>query len=217
MFDLSKYKYALFDCDGVILQSNELKSAAFAGALAGEPEDLVAQFVAYHKENGGVSRYVKFEYYFKNIKGEKNIQDKVDKALTDYADIVFDQLKKVDYVPGVIPVIEYFYKRNIPCYVVSGGDQKELRKVFSFRGIGHLFVDILGSPVTKNEHVASLVQSNAVAYPSIFFGDSRSDMIAATENGSDFCFVSQFSEWKRHDQQVDRSLHSVIFNFEDMC
>ena len=57
MFDLSKYKYALFDCDGVILQSNELKSAAFAGALAGEPEDLVAQFVAYHKENGGVSRY----------------------------------------------------------------------------------------------------------------------------------------------------------------
>jgi len=215
MLDLSKYRCALFDCDGVILQSNELKSAAFEAALSGEPEELVAQFVAYHKENGGVSRYIKFEHYFKNIKGEKNTQDQIDKALTSYAYIVFDQLKKIDYVPGVIPVVEYFKRMNIPCYVVSGGDQQELRKVFAFRGIDHFFVDILGSPVTKNEHVSTLVQSNSVPYPSIFFGDSRSDMLAARENDIEFCFVSHFSEWFVDKQLIDEVFDAMILNFED--
>jgi len=217
MLDLSKYKCALFDCDGVILQSNALKSAAFAEALAGEPEDLVAQFVAFHKENGGVSRYVKFEHYFKNIKGEENSQHKIDEALTSYAGIVFDQLKKVDFVSGVVSVVEYFNNRNIPCYVVSGGDQEELREVIAYRGIDHLFVDILGSPVTKNEHVSFLVQSNSMVYPSIFFGDSRSDMVAAKGNDIEFCFVSRFSEWFVDKQLIDEFFDATILDFEDVC
>lgn len=216
MLDLSKYKCAIFDCDGVILQSNEMKSAAFAQALVHEPEDLVVEFVKYHKENGGISRYVKFDYYFNNIKSEKNNQEKVEKALSLYADIVFKQLKMVDYVPGVIPMVKHLNERGIPCYVVSGGDQQELRDVFAYRRIDHLFVDIFGSPVTKNDHVALLMQSNLVDVPAVFFGDSRSDMVAASDNGIEFCYVSQFSEWKTHRDMVDHPFDAIIYNFEDM-
>ena len=35
MIDIAKYDYFIFDCDGVILNSNALKSKAFAEALTG--------------------------------------------------------------------------------------------------------------------------------------------------------------------------------------
>ena len=53
MLDISKYDYAIFDCDGVILNSNKIKSNAFAQSLNGESNDLVANFIEYHKQNGG--------------------------------------------------------------------------------------------------------------------------------------------------------------------
>ena len=70
MIDIAKYDFFIFDCDGVILNSNNLKSKTFAEALAGEPPDLVAEFVEYHKNNGGISRYKKFWYYYKTMKNK---------------------------------------------------------------------------------------------------------------------------------------------------
>ena len=41
MIDLSDYDYVVFDCDGVILDSNRLKTEAFVSALDDEPEKYV--------------------------------------------------------------------------------------------------------------------------------------------------------------------------------
>ena len=53
MLSISAYQIAVFDCDGVILDSNQIKSEAFAYALPDDPPELVKNFVQYHKENGG--------------------------------------------------------------------------------------------------------------------------------------------------------------------
>jgi len=216
MHNLSKYKCAIFDCDGVILQSNELKTNAFADALKGEPKELIEQFILYHKSNGGVSRYVKFEYYFRNLKGEVNYETMADQAISRYAKIVAEKLKTVDYVSGVISTIEFFNDKDIPCFVVSGGDEEELHDVFRYRGIFKKFVKILGSPVTKNEHIAALVQSNQLDWPAIFFGDARSDMDAALHNGLDFCFINQFSEWSFGKTSTEEFSCMNIRNFNEL-
>ena len=75
MHDFSQYKQVIFDCDGVILNSNDIKSNAFARSLIDEDKGLVKQFIEYHKKNGGVSRFKKFEYFFKNIKGQKEYKN----------------------------------------------------------------------------------------------------------------------------------------------
>ena len=64
MNNIYNYDFFIFDCDGVILESNKLKSDAFSEALPNEPSHLVEEFISYHKNNGGVSRYEKFKYYF---------------------------------------------------------------------------------------------------------------------------------------------------------
>jgi beta-phosphoglucomutase-like phosphatase (HAD superfamily) len=36
MYDIKNYQQVIFDCDGVILDSNQIKSKAFADALVDE-------------------------------------------------------------------------------------------------------------------------------------------------------------------------------------
>jgi phosphoglycolate phosphatase-like HAD superfamily hydrolase len=193
--DLSKYKCAIFDCDGVILQSNEIKTNAFLESLKCEPANLVDQFISYHKSNGGISRYVKFKHYYRNIKREKYYTRMTEEAILRYSKIVIEKLMLADYVPGVMDAVNYFNDRNIPCFVVSGGDQSELHKVFLQRKINDNFIEILGSPVTKKQHILEMKKSNKLKFPGIFFGDSYTDMEAADIAGFDFIFIYGCSEW----------------------
>ena len=54
-------KAIFFDFDGVILESVSIKGDVFQKLFADYPEHL-AEILNYHLENGGVSRYDKFEY-----------------------------------------------------------------------------------------------------------------------------------------------------------
>jgi phosphoglycolate phosphatase-like HAD superfamily hydrolase len=214
--NLINYKCAIFDCDGVILQSNEIKTKAFIETLRNEPIDLVKNFIEYHKSNGGISRYIKFEYFFRDLKKEKNFIEIANKAIITYAKIVHDKLKSADYVPGCIAIINFFKKNNIPCFVVSGGDMNELHSVFKARGIFDKFKQILGSPISKDQHIKSLLLDSQIPNPAIFFGDSYSDMHAAINNKIDFCFVKEFSEWKEGDQEIKKLDLRTINNFNDL-
>ena len=60
MIDIDDYDVFIFDCDGVILDSNILKSEAFEHALTLEDKSDVERLIQYHKDNGGISRYEKF-------------------------------------------------------------------------------------------------------------------------------------------------------------
>ena len=68
MINIDDYDYFIFDCDGVIINSNQIKNETFKEVLKNENVDLVSDFIKYHQDNGGVSRYEKFLYYYKNIK-----------------------------------------------------------------------------------------------------------------------------------------------------
>ena len=102
MLDLLKYDYLIFDCDGVILDSNRLKSQAFADALLDEPPERIKAFVRYHKQHGGISRYEKFRYYFEEMKTSSNPEEETRAALDRFAAIVRKGLLECSYVPGVL-------------------------------------------------------------------------------------------------------------------
>ena len=216
MQTISDYKSVIFDCDGVILQSNKLKTNAFSEVLSSEPKKKVDDFINYHKTNGGVSRYVKFEYYFREIKHEKNYKQMAEKAILQYAKIVKSKLKRIDYVPGFLEIINYFNSKKVPCFIISGGDQDELHEIFQYRQIFDKFKCILGSPIEKESHVKNLLMDNFIIGPAIFFGDASSDMKAAINNQIEFCFVKQFSEWKDGERIAKQASCMVIENFEEI-
>ena len=67
MVDLSHYNSIIFDCDGVILNSNTVKSDSFYSSALPFGEKAADLLLRYHLENGGVSRYVKFRYLISDI------------------------------------------------------------------------------------------------------------------------------------------------------
>ena len=67
---MSGAEAVLFDFDGVILESAEIKTRAFADLYADHPE-LVERIVAHHLEHVGLSRYAKFEWISRNLLGRE--------------------------------------------------------------------------------------------------------------------------------------------------
>lgn len=195
MFDYHKYDYAVFDCDGVILDSNRLKTQAFADALEDEPEVYVEELVNYHKANGGVSRYHKFRHYYEQINPSENAEVKIKRAISRFAEIVRKELVECNYIPGAIDYIRHLKDKGLDLFVVSGSDEEELIKVFKEREISDFFVKVFGSPSTKKENTGKVVDMIGIDKHGVFFGDSKSDMEAAEEFGLDFILLQGASEW----------------------
>lgn len=55
----------LFDFDGVLVESVDVKTRAFADLFKDEEDEIVEKVVNYHLKNSGISRYDKFRYYYK--------------------------------------------------------------------------------------------------------------------------------------------------------
>src|SRR5215467_1275440 len=55
-----------FDFDGVILESTDIKTAAFRALFADQP-DALERILSLHETHGGVSRLVKFDLIYRDI------------------------------------------------------------------------------------------------------------------------------------------------------
>jgi len=191
---MTKKGTVVFDCDGVILNSNQLKSKAFRMALDGEPQDLVDIFINYHKKFGGVSRFKKFDHYYTVINKAENPKECAKKAVARYGILVEHMLLECDTIPGVTAYLDHLQK-DYDIYVVSGGAQDELRRVFQQRGLTKYFSGIFGSPDNKAEILASLKGLGKLSKPCLYFGDAELDKQMADCFGFVFVFVYGQSEW----------------------
>jgi phosphoglycolate phosphatase-like HAD superfamily hydrolase len=211
MHDFSRYKQVIFDCDGVILDSNDIKSNAFARSLVDEDKGLVKQFIAYHKKNGGVSRFKKFEYFFKNIKSQKKYKNSLNNALDKYAKLSYEGLLNSTEVKGVRSILVLLNDLNIESFVVSGGEQNEVRAVLKSKNLDQYFKEIYGSPITKEEHLLTIRPTK-----SLYFGDAKSDYIAAKKFGMDFIYISGASDWEDGKEFCQSNNIDILKDFSDL-
>lgn len=184
----------VFDCDGVVLDSNKVKSKAFFNAALPFGEGAAAQLAEYHVQNGGISRYRKFDYFLSHIVGGTVEPGTLNSLLERYASEVRAGLSSCEIAPGLDEL-----RASTPrtrWLVVSGSDQDELRSVFNARGLTRLFDGgIFGSPAAKGEILAREITCGNIIKPAVFLGDSKYDFEVATSHGLGFIFVSGWSEF----------------------
>lgn len=204
--NLTQYATLVFDCDGVVLDSNKVKTEAFRTAALPWGAAAAEALVAYHVANGGISRYAKFAYFIDNVLPEHTPQavpgrdgPDLDALLTAYAEVVRDGLMSCDIAEGLEDLRAA--TSHARWLIVSGGDQTELRAVFAARGLAEQFDGgIFGSPDTKEMILTRETALGSIRHPALFLGDSRYDQQAAEAVGLDFLFVSGWSEmsdWRR--------------------
>lgn len=204
-----KYSTLVFDCDGVLLNSNKIKTLAFYNTALPYGEEAALSLVDYHVHNGGISRYKKFEYFILNFLSYKERDNVVLPDLLEaYAAEVWNGLVNCEIASGISELREATKLKN--WLIVSGGDEEELREIFSQRKLSHLFDGgIYGSPSNKDEILSREMSRGNIMQPALFFGDSQYDYEAAKRAGLDFCFVRNWSESMYDFENADFKINSL--------
>ena len=187
MKELKDKNVILWDFDGVIMDSMPVRNKGFELVLKDYPEKEVAQLMNYHLKNGGLSRYVKFRYFFEEIRNEKVAEQKI-KELASKFSIIMKKLL-IDESLLITDSFSFIQKNylNYKMHIVSGSDQTELRFLCNELGIAQYFLSIHGSPTAKKELVNQLLLKHDYTKDNcVLIGDSVNDYEAANINQIDF-------------------------------
>ncbi|MSQ80890.1 MAG: HAD family hydrolase [Candidatus Methylopumilus sp.] len=200
MLPISQYKTILFDCDGVVLNSNFLKIEAYrlTALEFGASEEDAMKLVKHHIEYTGISRNIKFAYFLVTILHKKVDESSMNHLLTRLNFEVERLLENCEIAKGLDELRTKSKYTN--WMIVSGGDQEEINRLFTRKSLLKYFdVGIFGSPDSKEEIVARELKKQTGHAPALFIGDSKYDYQVAEKNNLDFIFLSDwtnFLEWK---------------------
>jgi len=193
MPSIASYDVYIFDCDGVILDSNLLKIDAMRNALESVTDDVkkVNTCVDYFRDNFGRSRFHHIDVFVEQFlqlgdKFKKEVKEKVLNAYSCQCKLLY---LKAKLTPGFIDFINQLDGKK---YIASGSAQEELRDVFKARDLEVYFDDIYGSPTKKSDLVANILKSN-YSTNAVMFGDAISDLEASQINNIEFVAYIPFS------------------------
>ncbi len=165
------------------MDSMPTRDLGFLKVLKDFPESEVIQLMDFHSKNGGLSRYVKFRYFFEEIRKEPISEQEVKIWAEKFSTIMMEHLCDENLL---IQETVQFVKNNqleYDMYIVSGSDGNELRNICEAVGISHLFKSIEGSPTPKTKLIEQLVLTNKMDKTKcVLIGDSFNDFSAAEEN-----------------------------------
>ncbi len=183
-------KAIIFDFDGVIVESAEIKTDAFRTLFAGYPDKL-PEIIAHHQKNSGISRYKKFRYIYEKILGQELSAQKEAELGEEFSRIALEKVLNAPFSPGAIE----FLRRNKDCYhlfIASGTPQEELQDIIAHRQLSQYFREICGTPKQKDEIILDILDRYSFTKKeAVFVGDAESDRIAAEK--ADVSFIARIT------------------------
>ncbi|MDG2252790.1 MAG: HAD-IA family hydrolase [Methylophilaceae bacterium] len=194
MQNINQYSTLIFDCDGVILNSNFQKIEAYRNAALkfGADTDQADALVKYHIELTGISRNIKFDYFLQTIMRRKVTEKDMNFLVQSLNTEVIYLLKNCEVTLGLEALKKQ--TQGTTWMIASGGDQEELRFLFSDKKIDHLFDGgIFGSPKSKHDIIENCILNNSFL-PALFLGDSLYDIETAKKYNLDFIFISDWTD-----------------------
>lgn len=179
-------KAIIFDFDGVIAESMNMKADAFAHVFRGQPEDIMQKIITLHLNQGGLSRYEKFRIIYRDYLNKSLDKHEEERLGQEFGDFCFEKSIKVPYVNGVEDFIKNNYQ-NYMFFIASGTPHKEINKVVDGRELRKFFRGVWGSPRSKGELTKMILKEyNLKKDEVVFVGDAPTDYQGAKEAGVKF-------------------------------
>lgn len=175
----------VFDLDGVILESGDIKTQAFLDLFGAYPQ-FRERILEFHLAHLGMSRYDKFEWIYKTLLQEPLSAEKKAELGEAFSGLVLEKVLACPFVPGARELLEQWHGTKL-LFVASGTPQDELDMILERRGIADLFQGAWGSPTKKEQVVRTVLERYRLAKDKVLFvGDGTSDFEAAQATGVRF-------------------------------
>jgi len=192
------YKTWVFDCDGVLIDSNLIKTEAFRHVALPYGQEAAQKLTDYHRRHGGLSRYKKLEYLLGTILGMTDYAGELEQGLAEFSKYTLARLGDCPEAPGLRKFLDSLPPGSRR-YVVSGGKTEEVRAVLEHKGLAAYFDAIFGSPGSKDAALTQIEATGGLPRPALYFGDARLDYEVANRFGLDFVFMygmTQLPDWQ---------------------
>lgn len=186
---MRKYDAIIFDFDGVLVESVDIKTKAFAALYAAHGAEIVNKVVAYHLLHSGVSRFDKFRYYQENLLGKTFSEEQKESLGHEFSKLVVDAVVAAPWVPGAKEFLEYFHMK-IPLFVASGTPDEEVKEIIDKRQMTHYFVSVHGTPAKKGTIIDRICSRHGFDRKRVvLIGDAVADYEGAKLAG--VCFIGR--------------------------
>lgn len=181
------YQAVFFDFDGVILDSANIKTIAFAEMFKEFGVETASSVVAHHLANEGISRFEKFKYIYENILHKPIDQDLLDELGKKFNRLVFEKVLTAPFIEGAYETLQDLKRNETPAFVASGAPHEEVKLIVETRKLAPYFTEVHGSP-RKKKHIIKDVCNRYGFEPirCLFIGDAMTDYEAAIAAGTHF-------------------------------
>ena len=176
----------IFDFDGVIVESADIKTEAFIALYREHGAQAVAAAVAHHQANGGISRRKKIRHIHREHLGIGLNEDGLEVLCQQFSSLVESAVVNCAAVAGAESFLAAHHRR-LPLFVVSGTPHEELMRIVDRRRLTPYFTAVFGSPPEKPPTIRAILRQHDLAAANVLFvGDARTDYEAAAETGLRF-------------------------------
>jgi phosphoglycolate phosphatase-like HAD superfamily hydrolase len=181
----AEIQLVIFDFDGVIVESNDIKDRVFKQIFDRFPEHS-ADVYRYHQQHVSLSRYTKFDYLLQKI-GRSDDTELKDQLVNEFSEITLQLMESVPFVKGAKKILEEFASK-VPLYLLSVTPGVYLDMIVDNLQIRSYFQQVYGCPPwNKPDAIRDILQKeNRSAENTVMIGDSYGDQRAAAETGIHF-------------------------------
>ena len=198
-------KTIIFDFDGVILETNEIKLQAFLSIFQDCSQDVQDKIAQLHLENDGVSRTEKFRIIREKFLNQPFDPIKIKELEKTFAIFCADKIKKASWVNGVFEFIHFAYKKY-SLYIVSAAPESEIKEIVAERKLEKYFQGVYGHPRSKSELYKMILEKEHIgADEALCIGDSLGDFNSAQNNSINF--VARIHE---HNQELFENKRELL-------
>lgn len=174
-----KLSAVVFDCDGVLIESNVVKTLAFGQTVKAFGQKAMDQLMNYHREYGGISRFKKFEWFYREVVKAPLSDETMDALCDRFTRLCIESVLDAPMVAGAKESLERLSGR-LPMFVASGTPDKELKDILIQRKLAPYFKGIHGTPPEKQDLLDRIITENRLDPAEVLMvGDAITDLKAA--------------------------------------